>query len=193
MKRSTIIAAIAVIALLAVFVGIWVVSSGPAEIRNPVYIQWEYNGDENIDYSCITATGTERQEENAFVITNWEDYCFYQELAVQKSQQYENTHGRKSYSTEKKTMNAKPDEDFFDQYNLAVVDFCDPDILYLESHIKTLTIHENTASVEIYWEADVASTADIPGNVYWIQVPKDCTEVSATYDINLIPNPFYSD
>lgn len=170
------------------FVDIWTVSSNTAEIKNPAYIKWEYDGDQTTMYCCITGSGS--QQEHVFLISSWEEYCTYLDITEQNCNKYENPGYFAGYSDDslidavyEHNMDT-PQADFFDQYNLAVVDFCDPDILHLESHIEEVEIRENTASVAIYWEAIAATTADIPGNVYWIQVPKDCTEISATYDIN---------
>lgn len=189
------IAIITLVALLAVFIGILVVSSSIIGINDPSYIKWEYDGNQNTMYSCITASGNQR--ENVFMINSWEEYCTYLDITEQNRRKYENPGAYGGYSDDSlidavsEHNMVPPQADFFDQYNLAVVDFCDPGDLHLESHIKKVEIRENTVSITIYWEALAASTADIPGNIYWIQVPKDCTKVSATYDRNMKPNPLW--
>lgn len=195
MKWNTIIAIVALVALLAVFAGIWVISSSDiTRIDDPAYIKWEYDGDQTTMPSCITGSGN--QCENVHMISSWEEYGTYLDITEQNCHKYESAANYEGYddslidAISEHNMDT-PQADFFDQYNLAVVDFCDPWLLYLESHIEEVTIRGDSVSVAIYLEALAASTADNPGNVYWIRVPKDCTKISVTYDRNIESNPIW--
>ena len=69
------------------------------------------------------------------------------------------------------------DAQFFEDYSLAVVDFCNNGSYLLESRLDSVTIRDGRATVSIRYETLYASTAEGVGDVYWIPVPKNCTEL----------------
>lgn len=78
-----------------------------------------------------------------------------------------------------------PDEAFFAEHNLLVVDICGGDgALRLRANPVNLVLNDGYATVDVCWSGDFSSTADKAGRLCLISLPKDCemAEVNFIYD-----------
>lgn len=154
-----------------------------AENEELSYIKWSYNGWQAdwVDDSNLTSTGALEQgyAESAFLIGSWEEYQALSSSITQKEQMADDaTDG--AYSEHEICIHALSEEidsSFFTEHQLAVIDFCYEGSPGPRSRLHELQITNSIAIVTIQVEYLVASTAEQTGFVYWIPVPRDCTDV----------------
>ena len=78
-----------------------------------------------------------------------------------------------------------PDEAFFAEHKLLVVDICGGDgALRFRVNPVNLAMSEGHATLDVYYSGDYSSTADMAGCLCLIPLPKDCesAEVNFIYD-----------
>lgn len=81
-----------------------------------------------------------------------------------------------------RTWEGEFDENFFRDHDLILVDYCCEGNTYVRSRLESVTVAPNGhVTVEILWETTHAYTASQPGEVYWIVMPKGCTDVTVEY------------
>lgn len=158
------------------------------ENRELEYVKWRYDNWHDADGSWVNPgnlTGTyEREAPNEMFREGWR--------LITSAQAYEKVLG---YMTQVEKTCTKEigtyrgpyvildtcekvfDEAFFEKYSLVVVDFTNEGAYHLESRLDSVTVSGGTASVAIRYETMYAVTAEAVGDVYWIPVPKDCTEL----------------
>lgn len=148
------------------------------------YIRWAYNG---FQYSEATRTSwhdphnlTETPE-GYVVLQSFEEYDALLRGIKEKRQLVISQLG--SYAAPKvlvDTMECKIDESFFEEHNLVVVDYNKDGSPFLRTRLDQVENGEK-ANITISVEFVLGSTADCPGEVYWIPIPKTCTQAEITY------------
>lgn len=73
------------------------------------------------------------------------------------------------------------DEAFFEEHCLILIDHCYEGHPFLRSRLDSITEEPGHDTVKLSWETVHAYTADQPGEVYWIIVPKPCGRVTVEY------------
>lgn len=171
------------------------------------YIAWKYRGVqlEWRDEYNLTSTSEKFDSdigcaESDFMISNWDEYQECLAVIEQKeadiAKSLENAKGKYPpselrdydatlYTVAVDTMEHPIDKTFFDNYSLAVIDFCYRGDPYVRSRLDDVAIENDVVTVTISRYHVVATTADQKGNVYWVPVPKECTELSVVYHTTL--------
>ena len=80
-----------------------------------------------------------------------------------------------------RTWEGSFDEAFFEEYSLILIDHCYEGNTFLRSRLDRMTKTSGEMAVEISWETVHAATADQPGEVYWIIVPKPLGHATVEY------------
>ncbi len=84
----------------------------------------------------------------------------------------------------KKTQNAFSPvgvtEEDFKQYDFLMVDFLKYGAIALYPRLENLTVEDGKVSVDLLYDAFISSTADNSSVLYFIPIPKGCTEAEVT-------------
>lgn len=157
------------------------------------YIKWSYNGwqadwedDHNLT-STDTCTTGHMYAEGALLIDSWEEYQTLLSIIEKKEQDAdEATNGAFiAHEVQVDRLSEELDASFFSEYQLAVVDFCCKGSPYLRSRLEAVETEGTTVTVTCSRESYSNDTewyiggyvASQFGHVYWIPVPRDCTDV----------------
>lgn len=73
------------------------------------------------------------------------------------------------------------DDAFFEEHVLVLIDHCYEGHTFLRSRLDSITDEPGQTTVKLSWETVHAYTADQPGEVYWIILPKPCGQVTVEY------------
>ena len=68
----------------------------------------------------------------------------------------------------------------FEQYDFLMVDFMRYWAIRLYPRLEDLTIEDGTVYINLMYDAFISSTADNAGVLYFIPIPKGCTEAEVT-------------
>ena len=80
-----------------------------------------------------------------------------------------------------RTWDSPFDEAFFEDHVLVVIDHCYEGHTFLRSRLDSIIDGPGQTTVRLSWETVHAYTADQPGEVYWIVLPKPVGEVTVEY------------
>ncbi len=161
------------------------------------YIKWSYNGwqtdwedDHNLT-STDTCTTGHMYAEGVLLIDSWEEYQTLLSMIEKKEQDAdEATNGTfTAHEVQVDRLSEELDASFFSEYQLAVVDFCCKGSPYLRSRLEAVETEGATVTVTCSRESYSNDTewyiggyvASQFGHVYWIPVPRDCTDVATEF------------
>ncbi len=164
------------------------------------YIKWSYNGwyhnrEEQADGARLDSwcsewnlTMTALKEKwtsyirGTMVLTSMEDYNAIQNaIGATKATSLQNCGAYQEPEEIQRTWEGDFDEAFFEEYDLILIDHCYEGHPFLRSRLDKITKSPGRVTVEMSWETVHAYTADQPGEVYWIIVPKRCGDVIVEY------------
>lgn len=165
------------------------------------YIKWEYNNVhrdlENRDNDAYwhdknnlsSTAGREADYFGAFLkghqlIRDYGEYSAFQALLEEKKNKCLSIVGVYYEPTEIiNTYNGAFDETFFEEQNLLIVDYCASGSTNgdLKSRLDKITVEDTHVTVSVEIEHTAASTADCPGHIYFIPIPKECVDVDVTW------------
>lgn len=81
-----------------------------------------------------------------------------------------------------RTWEGSFDEEFFSKHDLILVDYCCEGNTYVRSRLDEVERDGlGRVTVRLSWETVHATTASQPGEVYWIVLPKGCTDLTVEY------------
>lgn len=168
------------------------------------YIKWSYSGWYHHDptdeeraqgfrgddwCSGWNLTMTARKEKNssytrsAMVIESMDDYnAILNLIAATKATALQNCGAYQEPEVVLQTWDGTIDEAFFDDYSIIMIDHCYEGHPFLRSRIDSITQEGRSTTVTLSWETVHAYTADQPGEVYWIIVPRPCLGVTVQYN-----------
>lgn len=161
------------------------------------YIKWAYDGwqsdwedDHNLTSTSICTT-SHMYAEGIMLMDSWEEYQALLSATQKKEQDADETaHGTyTAHEVRVDGLSEELDASFFSEYQLAVVDFCRKGNPHLRSRLESVQTEGTTVTVtfsrelysddtEWYMGGYVASQF---GHVYWIPVPRECTDVVAEF------------
>ena len=75
------------------------------------------------------------------------------------------------------TLQLEIDEAFFESYHLYIVDICVKHNPFFRSRLDSLSVDSSTLTISVLYETVHGYTADVPGEVYLIPIPADCSKV----------------
>ncbi len=164
------------------------------------YIKWSYNGwyhnreeqedgvrldawcsDWNLTMTAMLECGSSYIR-SARVLTSMDDYnAILNAIGATEATALQNCGAYQEPEEIQRTWEGGFDEAFFEEHALILIDHCYEGHPFLRSRLDRITVESGHVTVEISWETVHASTADQPGEVYWIVVPKPCGEVIVEY------------
>lgn len=164
-----------------------------AENEELSYIKWSYNGwqadweDDHNFTSTATCAPSHMYAEGAFLIDSWEEYQTFLSIIEKKEQDADETTNGTFIPHEVQVdhLSDELDASFFSESQLAVVDFCYKGSPYLRSRLESVETEGTTVTITCSRESYSNDTewyiggyvASQFGHVYWIPVPRDCTDV----------------
>lgn len=161
-----------------------------AENMELSYRKWVYN-DRNIygrseEYPCLTGGSSETLHRGEFIISSWEEYQGLMEaiapkLLVNQPEPVENMECFET-TTAVDTIGQEIDEAFFQEHQLAVVDFVANGSPAVYSRLEDVSVNGLKVEITMTRYILVASTADAIGHAYWVPLPKYDT----AYELNVI-------
>lgn len=164
------------------------------------YIKWSYNGwyhnreeqedgvrldawcsDWNLTMTAMLERGSSYIR-GARVLTSMDDYrAILNAIAATEATALQNCGAYQEPEEIQRTWEGDFDEAFFEEHALILIDHCYKGHPFLRSRLDRITVEPGHVTVEISWETVHAYTADQPGEVYWIVVPKPCGDVTVEY------------
>ena len=167
------------------------------------YIKWSYCGWYHFDptpeeqeqgirsddwCSNWNLTMTARKEQGSsyirgtMVLESLDDYnAVMNAIAATKASALQNCGAYQEPEVIQQTWNSGFDEAFFENNVLVLIDHCYEGHTFLRSRLDSITREPGRATVKLSWETVHAYTADQPGEVYWIILPRHVGNVTVEY------------
>lgn len=80
------------------------------------------------------------------------------------------------------TLQSTIDEAYFATHNILVVDICIYGEPYFQTRLKQIEMNGSECVVSMQIERRYGYTADWPGNIYFIEIPKECINATVNYE-----------
>lgn len=80
------------------------------------------------------------------------------------------------------TLQSTIDEAYFATHNIIVVDICINGEPYFQTRLKQIEINGAECVVSMQIERRYGYTGDRPGNIYFIEIPKECINATVNYE-----------
>ena len=150
----------------------------------------QYNYNNAIDIDAINLTEVGSKEDNVHylgvqILSDYETYKAILTKALARHDEHIAKHFKEYIPLiSEKVQSAFPDraitEADFAQYDFLMVDFMRYRAIRLYPRLEDLTREGGTVYITLLYDAFISSTADNAGVLYFIPIPKGCTEAEVT-------------
>lgn len=144
-------------------------------------------------HSAPYSTGTGYYFLGAQIVDSWEEYtrlCGEADARIGEADSLRNETEKRAFqmcTQESRGLSEEPDEAFFQDNSLLLMDFCRRKWMYPRAAITSFEITDGVIHADVTWYAAESSTKSMGGCALWIRIPKGCTDfkLSLTYDAAL--------
>ena len=141
----------------------------------------QYNYDNSLYDNAINLTEIGEDDVMSYLGTQiLSDYEAYKEILDSAlARQYEDTPWI-SEKAQNAFSHGEITEADFEEYDFLMIDFMRYYAIRLYPRLENLTFEDGKVCVDLMYDAFIASTADNSGVLYFIPIPKGCTEAEVT-------------